>query len=70
MAAMRNGHRIVEPAPVMQPFYTRGNTWRNEIQLKERGWYFMDDRRVLCGPYSTKLDCTAAIEDAKYVEAR
>ena len=34
------------------------------------GWYFRDDRNVLSGPYTTELDCEAAIEEAKYVEAR
>ena len=54
--------RVCEPPVQFTPFFTRGNTWRNEIPLPVRGWYFCDDRGVLFGPCGTKLDCTNMIE--------
>ena len=60
---MKKRIRRVEPAPVFQPFYTRGNTRRNQYELKERGWYFVDDRGKLYGPYALRDACDIGIED-------
>lgn len=65
LGLVRKRERHVEPAPVWSPFFTRGNTWRNEIKLDLRGWYFVDDRSVLSGPHTTKLDCEHALECAR-----
>ena len=54
---MISKRRHVEPPVPFKPFYSKGNTCRNELRLDKAGWYFIDDRKVLSGPYATKLDC-------------
>ena len=61
----KNRDRKGERAPTWRPFYSRGNTWRGQHELRDAGWYFQDDRGVLSGPYATRLDCEHFIGEAR-----
>ncbi len=64
----KNRNAWGSPCPRMQPFYTRGDTWRGEFELKLRGWYFVDGAEKLNGPFASKLDCrkaSNAVEDVR-----
>lgn len=62
--AVRGG--VVKPvtcsdAKAMKPWTPR---YRNSSRLPA-GWYFRDDRGVLDGPYTTRLDCEHFLMEAK-----
>ena len=51
----KNRDRYISPAPLGEPFYSFGNTWRGEYELKARGWYIVINGS-LYGPALSKAD--------------
>lgn len=47
--------RPVTPITEGQPFYSFGNTWRGDYELKAPGWYLLVGG-TLRGPYTTKAE--------------
>lgn len=56
----KNRDRLGNPAPICAPFYSKGNTWRGEHELKMAGWYWTCGK-TLHGPYMLKRDCYLAM---------
>lgn len=71
--------RWTEPVEPWVPFYTRGKTERafrsyagerRQIKLDEPGWYFVDDRGALTGPFMGRIDAELYLTEASREFAR
>ena len=61
----RNRDRMVEPCPVGEPFFSFGETWRGEYEIKQRGWYVVTKTKALTGPYPTKAVAVWSTKNAR-----